>query len=139
MITTNSADTTAAPADTQGDGSSLDDSGGSCAATLDAAPAWAFEEVELRKPSPQARAALTGRYRSDELGTVWTLSLSNGALVMTGPVFDQPAELETAIEDEYCITKYGATIRFTRDPRGTVTGFEFGIDSMRGVRFDQIP
>jgi hypothetical protein len=91
------------------------------------------------EPNPDALAVLAGRYRSDEIGTVWTLSFSGGALVVDGPVFDEPAVLERVIEDEYAITKIGATVRFTLDRRRRVTGFEFGLDSMCGVRFDRVP
>jgi len=98
-----------------------------------------FEETQFHEPSPDEFAALAGRYRSDEIGTVWTLSLSGGTLVVTGPVFDEPAVLEMVIEGEYSVTQIGATVRFTRNQRGRVTGFALGLDGMRGVRFDRVP
>lgn len=38
-----------------------------------------FGEVELREPTVGELAALAGRYRSDEIGTEWRLSVSGGA------------------------------------------------------------
>ena len=59
----------------------------------------AFEEIELHEPSADELAALTGRYRSEEIGTEWRLSLEDGALVVSGPVFPEPVGLTTAGED----------------------------------------
>jgi CubicO group peptidase (beta-lactamase class C family) len=98
-----------------------------------------FVEAELLEPSTGQLAALTGRYRSDEIGTEWTLSVSGRALVATGPVFDEPAVLVTVIEDEYSSAALGAAFRFTRGERGDVTGFDLDLNRMRGIRFDRVP
>ncbi|MEM9461331.1 MAG: serine hydrolase domain-containing protein [Myxococcota bacterium] len=97
-----------------------------------------FGEVELREPTAGELAALAGRYRSDELGTEWRLSVSGDTLVATGRIFDEPAALLSAIEDEYTVTSIGATLRFTRNGRDRVTGFTFGVGSTRGIRFDRV-
>lgn len=98
-----------------------------------------FDEVELRETTAGELAALAGRYRSDEIGTEWRLSVSGSTLVATGPIFDEPAVLISAIEDEYTVVSIDATLRFTRDRRGRVTGFAFGRKSLHGVRFDRVP
>lgn len=78
-------------------------------------------EVKLLQPTARELAAFAGRYLSDEIRTEWMLSVSDGKLVATGPAFDQPAALSSAVKHEYCIMAIGAVLRFTRD----------------GIRFDR--
>ena len=97
-------------------------------------------EAELPRPTTRELEACAGRYRSDEIGTEWILAIADGSLVATGPAFDGPGALLPATRDEFTIfaTEVGATIRFTRDRRDRVTGFELGSGSMHGIRFDRV-
>ncbi len=97
-----------------------------------------FVEAEPLHPTAQQLGALAGRYRSDELGTEWTLSLSDGTLVAAGPVFEEAAPLVTAVEDEYSTTALGGTLRFERDGSGEVTGFFLDINRMWEIRFERV-
>jgi CubicO group peptidase (beta-lactamase class C family) len=103
-------------------------------------PEESFVEADLLQPTVRELAALAGRYRSDEVGTEWTLSLADGRLVATGPAFDGPAALVPATKDDFTIfaTAVGASIRFTHDRRGRVTGFALRTGSMHGIRFDRV-
>lgn len=98
-----------------------------------------FVETQLREPSPEELAVLAGRYRSDELGTDWVLSVSGRTLVATGPAFEGPAVLVTAVQDEYSTEALGGTLRFIRSKRGEVTGFMLDLNHMRDIRFDRVP
>jgi CubicO group peptidase (beta-lactamase class C family) len=97
-----------------------------------------YDEIVLVPPSLEELETLAGRFHSEEIGTAWTLSISDGRLMVTGAVFEEPAELERVEGDDYSITQIGATARFARDRRGRVTGFAFGLDRMRGIEFERV-
>lgn len=99
-----------------------------------------FVEADLPRPTARELATLAGRYRSDEVGTEWTLSNADGTLVATGPAFDGTAALVPSTKDDFTIfaTAVGASIRFTRDRRGRVTGFALRSGNMHGIRFDRV-
>ncbi|MBC8068742.1 MAG: beta-lactamase family protein [Deltaproteobacteria bacterium] len=99
-----------------------------------------FAEAELHRPTARELAALVGRYRSDELGTEWTLSISGDDLVATGPAFDGPAVLVPATNDEFTIMALdvGVVLRVTRDRRRRVTGVLLGSGSMQGLHFARV-
>ena len=109
-----------------------------------------FDEVELQKPAAWELAELVGRYRSDEIGTEWSLSVADGSLVATGRGLDESLLLSRARTDELVylppsganaesIMSGGATFRFTRDKRARVTGFLLSVSNTRGLRFDRVP
>ena len=99
-----------------------------------------FVEAELHRPIARELAALAGRYRSDEIGTEWRLSVDGGQLVVTGAAFDGPGALVPAARDEFTIMalEVGVVIRFRRGVRGRITGFVLRSGSMQGILFERV-
>jgi CubicO group peptidase (beta-lactamase class C family) len=77
--------------------------------------------------------ALTGRYRSEELGADYTLSLEQGTLTLT--VGDQsPVKLKAITLDEFQVSDFG-TVVFRRDADLRVNGLTLYSQAARGVDF----
>jgi CubicO group peptidase (beta-lactamase class C family) len=107
---------------------------------MDAIGEESYVEADLYRPTARELTALAGRYRSDEVGTEWVLALADGTLVATGPAFEGPAALVPATKDDFAIFAMAvdASIRFTRDRRGRITGFALRSGGMHGIRFDRV-
>ena len=104
------------------------------ATKLDAEPTADAEPVNLED--------YAGRYVSDELETVYTLSVEDGALTahLPGVADSFPARQTTA--DTVVVTAYGGfpiTLAFDRDAAGAVTGFRADAGGRtRDVRFERV-
>ena len=111
-----------------------------------------FDEVETQETAGRDLAALRGWYRSEEIGTEWRISVSDGSVIVTGRGLEEGLVLAGgAGKDDYVylpasepsgataksIMAAGATFQFTRDKRGRVTGFLLGVGHTRGLRFDR--
>jgi hypothetical protein len=82
------------------------------------------------------RAALAGRYRSDELDVVWTVAVDGERLELRG-VRDDPEELVPVDVD--LLATGGGLLRVERDKRGAVTGFVVDAGRIRGLGFSRQP
>jgi hypothetical protein len=78
----------------------------------------------------------SGQYRSEEIGIVYTLEARDDALTIRSErgrdILIVPFGRDIFVGDEVGI------VRFSRDQRGTVTGFTVSRDAARGVRFDRV-
>jgi CubicO group peptidase (beta-lactamase class C family) len=86
-------------------------------------------------PSAAELRAYAGGYRSDELDVTFTLEPRDSALVVKNVGF-----LETIVpfENDQFVGDVVGIVKFSRDARGTVTGFTLNRLVARGVRFERI-
>jgi len=109
------------------------------------------EPIRYRKAADRTgtradRAALAGRYTSDELGVTWELRLAGDSLVLERRKFE-PVRLTPVMEDTYRAVDRLATvgadipyvIRADRDKAGRVTGIIVGSGRVRRLRFGRVP
>jgi CubicO group peptidase (beta-lactamase class C family) len=87
-------------------------------------------------PSPVDLQSSAGDYRSAELDVSYTVTTGDGSLVVLSAGRGEIA-LYPVFKDVFAGDSVG-TVRFTRDARGTVTGFTVNRANARGVRFDRI-
>lgn len=87
------------------------------------------------QPSPSELAAYAGRYRSDELGTSWTMTPEGGGLRVgyqhgrSRVGLLRPAGPDTFSDHEYVL------VIFERDVQGRVTGFNVSTPRVQNLRF----
>ncbi|MDX1647829.1 MAG: serine hydrolase domain-containing protein [Longimicrobiales bacterium] len=87
-----------------------------------------------REPAPADLQALTGRYYSPELETVYTLSVEEGSLVARHR--RHPEFVLTPVEsDVYEGEGFFGTARFERDESGAVTGMRVSNGRVRNLLF----
>ncbi len=98
-------------------------------AVMQLVPAFAPSPVELR--------AFAGSYTSAELEVIYTISARGTELVA-----QIPGRREIVLRPIAPGTFYGPVVdvvEFSRDARGTVTGFAVKTDAVRNLRFDRTP
>lgn len=94
-----------------------------------------FLKVMPSHPTPADQAELAGTYRSEELGTTWTVHLAGGKAVLKSRTMgDNP--LEPKFKDTYQAER--GLLVFTRGPSG-ITGFNLSASRMQRIRFDRVP
>ncbi|HEX9892399.1 MAG TPA: serine hydrolase domain-containing protein [Gemmatimonadales bacterium] len=84
--------------------------------------------------TPAALGALTGQYRSPELGVTWTIALKDTALIATA-VQGREVKLMPAFQDGF--TLEGSTVEFVRDGRGRVVALLLTPGRSRNLRFER--
>jgi len=87
-------------------------------------------------PSPEDLQSSAGDYRSAELDVTYTIATRDASLVVQAAGREDIA-LHPVLRDVFAGDSVG-TVRFTRDARGTVTGFTVNRANARGVRFNRI-
>ena len=75
--------------------------------------------------------SFAGGYRSDELDVTYTVAVRDSSLIV------QSSTLYPVFKDAF-VGDYVGTVRFSRDSRGSVTGFTLSRNSARGVRFEKV-
>ena len=76
-------------------------------------------------------ASFAGDYRSEELNVTYTVAMRDASLVL------QTSTLSPVSKDAF-VGDYMGVVRFSRDPRGLVTGFTLNRQAARGVRFERV-
>ncbi len=94
----------------------------------------AFDAVDQFKPSASEVAEYAGAYRSDEIDPIFRIAAENGTLVLRR-LKNSPVTLEPLTRDAFRTPS--ATIRFTRDAAGRLTGFIFNGGRIRGFRLSR--
>ncbi len=87
-------------------------------------------------PTPEELAAFEGRYFSEELETFYTLTVKDGALVMSQKRLDD-AHLTPSKEDTFTGSSF--TFSFERAASGEVSGFRLSNVRTRDVLFARTP
>lgn len=89
-------------------------------------------------PTPDDLAALAGRYRNDEVGSVFEVSSagSNGIVLRLGGASGNAVTLEAVSRDTFMRSLMIA--RFVRDARGRVTALDYGNPLVRRLRFERV-
>ncbi len=101
-------------------------------------PNW-LVKGEKWTPNAADRAALAGRYASDEIGAVWELHASGDSLLLVRRKFP-PAPLVAVYKDTYTAASFVTfVIRAQRDKAGKVTGITVGSGRVRAVPFKRVP
>lgn len=78
-----------------------------------------------------ALPSFAGEYRSDELDVTYTVAARDSSLVL------QSSTLHPVFKDAF-VGDYMGTVRFLRDPKGSITGFTLNRNSAKGVRFERV-
>jgi CubicO group peptidase (beta-lactamase class C family) len=101
----------------------------------DEKPTGTFERVEPFRPSPAQLRAYAGVYASDELDVEWTIAEHGSTLVIR-----RPGKADTVVEalaaDTF--TSIGDFMTFSRDGRGTITGFTLTSTGARRLVFERV-
>jgi len=115
----------------------FDESGKGMTATLemDGEAFFAGKRIENLHPSATDLEAYAGRYKSEDLDTTYTLSVSNGNLVVRNK-WDPPLTLSPVAQDEFENENLG-TIVFRRDANHRVSGLSVFEVSARNVSFEK--
>jgi hypothetical protein len=79
--------------------------------------------------------AFVGAYRSEELGTTYTLEARDSALVVKS---SRPDVRIAPLSKDVFTGDWVGILKFARDSRGAVTSFTVNRDNVRGVRFDRV-
>ena len=87
-------------------------------------------------PDAAALAAYAGAYYSPELDVRYELSVKDSSLAVFNRKLDD-ASMVPAFRDGF-VADFGATVQFTRDKAGKITGFTLADGRVRGVRFDRV-
>jgi len=92
-----------------------------------------------RQPAPADLSKYTGRYYSEEIDATYVIKMQNSSLVLTRPKFPA-ADLEPHADDTFKTDHFSevyplATLRFTRDAQGSVSGFFLDLDRAKNVQF----
>lgn len=96
----------------------------------------AFEAVTAFKPSDAEAAEYAGVYRSEEIELAYRVVFAEGRLTLRRLKFE-PLVLEPLLRDVFRTPS--ATVRFTRDRGGRLSGFVWNGNRVRGVRFARDP
>lgn len=121
--------------DLQGDAIAFDSSKGVMHAKLDVGQETYFsgsrvEELHLGEP---VLASYTGRFRSTELDTVYSLSINHDTLTLRNGD-NRPQKLASVAKDEFDGGDFGRLV-FERDSGGRVFGFRVFTQAARGIAF----
>jgi len=98
--------------------------------------------TRYRRARPYAPAAgdltaFTGRYESDEIGTVFQMAPTKEGLVMRFELSpDKKVEFRPVERDAF--QAGGMTVRFRRDGAGRVVGFDYSNPLVRAIRFTRL-
>ena len=96
---------------------------------------WAFAKAEEWSPTPADKAALVGRYASDEIGVTWDIRLVGDSLTLDRRKFP-PLRLVPVIKDTYSgVGGFGVIIRALREGAGRVTAVTVGSGRVRRMEF----
>jgi CubicO group peptidase (beta-lactamase class C family) len=98
-------------------------------------PTGTFERVEPFSPSPAQLRAYAGVYASDELNADWTIAGTGSALVIRR-LGNADTVVEPLATDMF--TTIGDFMKFSRDARGTITGFTLTSTGVRSLRFERV-
>jgi CubicO group peptidase (beta-lactamase class C family) len=90
--------------------------------------AFALSEKDLQ--------GYAGAFRSEELDTTYTLEARGATLLVKS---SRPDVTITPLTRDVFVGDSVGIVKFSRDSRGTVSGFTANRDNVRGVRFDRIP
>lgn len=85
-------------------------------------------------PSTEELQEYTGKYFSDEIETMYTLSLKDSTLVMKNYQMKQ-LEMSPGDKDSFSVEFPMAEVNFQRDSKGEITGFKASNGRTRGVIF----
>jgi CubicO group peptidase (beta-lactamase class C family) len=91
-----------------------------------------YEAVEEFKPSASELSEYAGVYRSEEIEPVWRMAVEDGKLVLRRLKF-QPTTLEPLVRDVFRAPN--ATLQFSRDAEGRISGYVWNGGRIRGFRF----
>jgi CubicO group peptidase (beta-lactamase class C family) len=94
-----------------------------------------FERVEPFSPSPGQLRAYAGVYASDELNAEWTIA-GHGATLVIRRLGNADTVIEPLATDMF--TTVGDFMKFSRDARGTITGFTLVSSGVRSLRFERV-
>lgn len=100
--------------------------------------AYAFAAADRWAPSPDQLAAFAGRYRSDEVGATWTVTVEAGRLVASvrGAV---RTTLTPIYRDAFTAGAGLGTVWFVRNARGVVTEMHSGSARVWDLAFGRVP
>ena len=98
-------------------------------------PTGTFERVEPFNPSPAQLRAYAGVYASDELNAEWTIA-EHGSTLVIRRLGNADTVVEPLATDMF--TTVGDFMKFSRDARGTITGFTLTATGARGLRFKRV-
>jgi hypothetical protein len=112
--------------------------GAPAVARIEAPNARAVEYSAVARPAldSAALAAFAGRYRSPELDVRVEL-LMQGDTLKARQGWEPPDRLRPLFKDGFALGNTGI-VRFTRDPRGRLTGFVIWAGRVRHFRFDRV-
>ena len=91
-----------------------------------------WEPVDLWTPAAAELDAFAGSYASEELDTVWRLSVESGNLFIRHRGFPEDP-LAPTVKDVFSLE--GMTLHFVRGAGGAVTGFTLDDGRVRGIAF----
>ena len=94
--------------------------------------------MEPFEPGPKALSEFAGTYLCNELETIYTLVVEDSTLVVkiinTDDIKLHPMEEDAFTSEVFYLNE----LKFSRDPRGRVTGFEASNGRAKGIRFERI-
>jgi CubicO group peptidase (beta-lactamase class C family) len=91
-----------------------------------------YERAEQFDPTPAEAAEYAGVYRSDEIEPAYRIGVEEGRLMLRR-LKSEPMRLEPLVRDVF--RGANATLRFTRDGEGRVSGYVWNGGRVRGFRF----
>jgi hypothetical protein len=94
-----------------------------------------LERVEPFSPSPAQLRAYAGVYASDELNAEWTIA-EHGSTLVIRRLGNADTVVEPLATDMF--TTIGDFMKFSRDARGTITGFTLTSSGARSLRFERV-
>jgi hypothetical protein len=94
-----------------------------------------FERLEPFSPTREQLRGYAGVYRSDELNADWTIA-EHGATLVIRRLGNAETVIEPLAADMF--TTIGDFMKFTRDGRGTITGFTLVSTGARSLRFERL-
>lgn len=100
-------------------------------------------DLELRRladwrPSPEELARLGGRYFSQELETLWTLSVEDGTLRARHRRLEDPVDLTPKEENSFSGAPPLVEVRFVHTDEGAVSGFYASFTRTTDVWFERM-
>jgi hypothetical protein len=96
-----------------------------------------WKRIQAVFPTPEELAEFAGDYYSEELGTVYTMTVQDDKLVAQHRRHDD-IPLTPAVTDEFVGNRWWFLwVRFSRDEDQTVTGFSLTSERLRNLRFDR--
>jgi hypothetical protein len=93
-----------------------------------------FEGVDPFSPTPAQAAEYAGVYHSQEIEPAYRIEFADGKAVLRR-LKSAPVTLEPLTRDVF--RGSAGTLRFSRDPRGRVSGFTLSSGRIRGFRFSR--